>query len=125
LPDLVVSAAEIAVTVTDWTALVAAGGLKVTLVVVVFDSVPAELVQVTPLLVESWVTVAVRVTELVPTPSTLVADAWMLTPMAAGPLEPPQAVIRRRRIASEETPRTGRTFRSMSTSDVLLYSGNK
>jgi hypothetical protein len=78
LPDLELSAAEIAVTAIDWAELVAAGGVNVTGApdaLVLADSVPAVAVQATPLLLASFVTVAVSVMELVPAPSTVVVDA--------------------------------------------------
>jgi hypothetical protein len=66
VPDLVVSATEVAVMVTVCADEVAAGAVKVAEVVVVFDSAPPPLtVQVTPsgvpFVLESLVTVAVSV----------------------------------------------------------------
>lgn len=127
LPDFEVSAAEIAFIVMDWLELAAAGGVNVTAAPEALefaDSVPPDAVQDTPALLGSLVTVAVTVTELVPVPSTLVADAWTLTPMVAEPPPelPPQPVVKSWRIASVVTPRRGRTFRTIErTSIELLY----
>jgi hypothetical protein len=89
VPVLVVSATEVAVIVIVCKELVASGAVNVAEVVVVFDRLPALVLQVTPAEFRSLVTAAVRV--VVSVPSTLVAVAVAVT----GPTdeEPPQPVV--------------------------------
>ena len=88
VPVLLVLATEVAVIVTVCAEPVAAGAVKVAEVVVLFDRVPAVVLQLTPWLFTSLATVAVRVMESAP--STVVDEALTLT--LDGPELPPQAV---------------------------------
>jgi hypothetical protein len=127
-PDFEVSATEVAVTVMDWLALVAAGGVRIAVLMLSFacgkaeavvslDSVPAEVCHVTPL--ASFITMAVNVMEFFPVPSTEATGDLTLTPMVNAP--PPQPLRARiEKIPSEETPRRGRTFRNMANLDHLF-----
>jgi hypothetical protein len=94
VPDLVASAAEVAVTVTDSELAVAAGAVKVADVVVVFNMVPPPLtLQVTPAAFLSLDTVAVNVT--VSVPSTVLAEAATVTPTAGAlPPQPMKGAVR-------------------------------
>jgi hypothetical protein len=84
---LEVSDTEVAVTVTVCADEVAAGAVKVAAVVEVFDRVPPPLtLHVTPALFESLVTVADSVIASVP--STVAADAAMVTSTFPGPEQP-------------------------------------
>jgi hypothetical protein len=94
VPVSAVSATEVAVTVTDWEELVAAGSVIVAEVVVVLDRVPALVLQVTPAEFWSLVTVAVKV--VVSLPSTVLAAA--ATVRLTGLELPPQPVSALRRM---------------------------
>jgi hypothetical protein len=84
---LVASATDFAVTVTVWDDAVAAGAVYVTELVVMFDSVPPPLTDhATPATFLSCATVAVRLTEFVP--STVLEDAVADTLIGAE--DPPQ-----------------------------------
>ena len=86
LPVLVLSATEVAEMITVCADVVAAGAIKVTEVVVIFDRVPPPLtLHVTPLVPLSLVTVAVSVIAFAP--STEVTEA--LTETTAEGLPPP------------------------------------
>lgn len=84
--DLLVSATDVAVTVTVCAELVAEGAVKVAPVALWFDSVPPVTLQVTPSLFLSFVTEAVMVS--VSAASTVVADAVIETLTAALPPQP-------------------------------------
>jgi hypothetical protein len=85
----VVSATEVAVTVTVCEELVAAGSVIVAEVVVSLDRVPALVLQVTPF--ESWSSMTVAVRVVVSVPSTVVAAAVTVTGPTDG--EPPQPAV--------------------------------
>lgn len=89
VPDFVVSAIEVAVTVTVCEELVAAGSVIVAAVVEVPDRVPALVLQLTPAEFRSSATVAVKVVASVP--STVVAAAVTVTEPTDG--EPPQPAV--------------------------------
>ena len=103
--DSVDWATDVAVTVTDCAAFVAAGAVYVAEVAVVLDRVPPpETVHVTPFPLESLVRVAVSVT--VSAPSTVLADADTATVMG---LElPPQPVIQIEMLTKRQTTRETR-----------------
>jgi hypothetical protein len=84
--DWVVSATEVAVTVIVCAELPAAGAVKVAPVAVWCESVPPLTLHVTPSLLVSFATVAVRVS--VSAASTVVADAVTATVTAALPPQP-------------------------------------
>lgn len=84
--DLVESATEVAVIVKLWLELEAAGAVKVAEEVVVFDSVPPVVLQVTPAALRSLVTAAEMVVESFA--STVVAEGVIWTLIAEPPPEP-------------------------------------
>jgi hypothetical protein len=97
---LLVSATEVAVTVTVWLDEVAAGSFNVAEVTVWPERVPAVALHVTPPLFLSLVTVAVRVIEL--PPSAVVAEAVIET-LTGAELPPQLANQHETRIATHHS----------------------
>jgi hypothetical protein len=91
VPVCVALATEVAVTVTVCAELVAAGRVIVAELVVVFDRVPAFVLQVTPAAFLSLVTDAVKASESVP--STVAVDGDTVTGPTAGDELPPQPAV--------------------------------
>jgi hypothetical protein len=126
VPVLVVSATEVAVTVTVSAELEAAGAVYVAPVVVSFDSAPPPLtLHVTPPGVPSFVTVAVVVTASVA--STVVAEA--VTATLTEPELPPQpervktatiVITNRQTTALVLRPENARLFRYMDPSRLFM-----
>jgi hypothetical protein len=126
VPDLLVSATEVAVTVTVSAELEAAGAVKVAPVVDWFDSVPPPLTaQVTPPGDLSFATVAVSVTASVA--STVVDEA--VTATLTGLELPPQperlktAIIvtnNRQTTALVLRPESARLFRNMDPFQIFM-----
>jgi hypothetical protein len=118
-------ATDVAVTVTVCAELVAAGSVIVAEVVVVFDRVPALVLQLTPAAFLSFVTVAVRV--VVSVPSTVVAAAVTVTlgvGGVAGDELPPQPAVNSTDNKDVRIPRhnTARFSSRMTTSETGKYS---